>query len=240
MKKLYLTITLNLLCLSFIFTNTWTLSDSENKKIFTDETGKTCEITSNENLNAEALSVIETSLNTVWSLPGLEGTKSQVYVEENNYFHFIFFPDSLVHNGVELKKAMPAGLSFRYDTALFYDVTLKVDEYLPRVTGAYISPTDFLDQLFAAYTMPEYFLDGEMLLKRLERLEETLMALSKKSMFSKPSLVSDEVTLAVVSLHNQNPNITIDEAYKNIEKQGIKVTKKDVEAVFMVYLGIFE
>ncbi len=231
-----------LLCLVQVaaFTNTWTISEENGQKILKDETGKTCEVFSDVVISEDTLDRIETALNTLWSIPGLKGTRGRVNVEPGNYFHFIIYPETLVYNDMDFKPYLPSGLSFRYDSALFYDVTLKVGAYLPRVSGAYVSPDDFLDQLYSVYIMPELYLHGDVLLRRIERLEDALMAISKKTLFTKHSVVSDEIVLEIILLHNQNPNITVDEVHDIFKEKGIDASKKDIEAVFMVYLGKFE
>ncbi len=223
-----------------VFSNTWTQVSENGKTLLRDQTGKTCEIFSDIDITEGALERIKNILNTIWSIPGLKGSESRVSIEPGNYFHFIVYPDSLMYKGVEFKGFLPTGLSFRYDSTLFYDLTLKIDDYLPRVSGAYISPDDFLEQLYSVYLMPELYLHGDILLRRIERLEKALMAISKDGLFSKPAGVSDEIVLAVIALNKQNPNVTVSEALATLKEQGIEATKKDVEAVFMVYLGKIE
>ncbi len=240
MKKMILIVLLCSLCVSMAFSNTWALSEDGGKTTLKDETGKVVELFSNTRVTAEEITRIGTALNTIWAIPGLTGTRGRVNIEPGDYYHFILYPDSFIYNGIEFKDYMPSGLSFRYDSALFYDITLKVDDFLPRSSGAYVSPDDFLEQLYSVYILPELYLQGDVLLRRIERLESALMAISKKGLFSKSSEVKDEIVIAVVLLHNENPNITIKEATDALKEQGLDASKKDVEAVFMIYLGEFE
>ncbi len=239
-KKFIVILFFCIIQIGLLFSNSWTYIEDSGRMFLKDETGKTCEIFSDITVTEDALARVETALNTLWSIPGLRGTQCRVNIEPRNYFHFILYPDSLVYKGVNFKNYLPSGLSFRYDSALFYDVTLKVEEFLPRISGAYISPNDFLEQLYAVYTMPELYLHGDVLLRRIERLEKALMAISKDGLFTKPTEVSDEIMLEVISLYKQNPSITINEAYDVLKEKGIEASKKDIEAVFMVYLGKFE
>lgn len=220
---------------STTFANTWTFQDSGT---VTDTTGKECIIFSDITISSEMQELISNTLDVLWAIPGLSGTKSSVMVDSDNYFFFTIYPESLVYQEIELNDFLPSGLSFRYEYSLFYDATLKVDDYLPRITGAYVSPTGLLDQLYEVTIMPELYVHGDVLLERIARLESAVMALSKKSVFSQPKSVSDDIVLEVVAAYKKNPNITVSEVVSQLKEDGMAVAKKDVEAVFMVYLGI--
>ncbi len=235
MKKVIVLVGMFALCFS-LFANSWELS--EDGQFLTNSNNITCRLVSGIELSSTLQDSITNALDIIWKLPGLTGTECRVMINSNDYFHITLYPDSLLYKDVDLQEFMPAGLSFRYDSGLFYDVTLKVREYLPRITGAYISPDDFLKQLYAVTIMPELYLQGDVLLERIARLESAVIALSKKGVFSKPTDVSDEVILAVVNMHNQSPDITAAEVVTELKKEGLTTTKKDVEAVFLVYLGI--
>ncbi len=240
MKKAVFIVLLCSLCVSVVFSNTWNLSEESGSTLLEDETGKAVELFSSTRITTEEVDTISTVLDTIWAIPGLNGTRGRVTIEPGDYYHFILYPDSFIYNGIEFKDYMLSGLSFRYESALFYDITLKVGDFLPRSSGAYVSPNDFLEQLYSVYILPELYVQGDVLLQRIERLENALMAISKKGLFSKSSEVKDEIVIAVVLLHNENPNITIKEATDVLKEQGLDASKKDVEAVFMVYLGKFE
>lgn len=234
MKKTILITILAFLSAS-IFANTWTL---QSPGLLTDSTGKECQIFSDMTISSEMQDLISNTLTAIWAIPGLTGTKSSVMVDSDDYCFFTIYPESFMYKDVDLNQYMPSGLSFRYEKSLFYDVTLKVNEYLPRITGAYVSPTGLLDQLYEVSIMPELYVHGDVLLQRIARLESAVMAIANKGVFSGPSAISTETVLAVVTAYTQNPDITISEIVTVLKEQGLKASKKEVEAIFMVYLGI--
>ena len=223
-----------------LFSQTWNYSETGKLGYLTDKTGKECEIFSEITISEEVLEIISNSLTSIWAIPGLEGTKSSVTVSSDNYLFFTIYPKSLQYKETDLNQYLPSGLTFKYENSLFYDVTLKVNEYLPRITGAYVSPKGLLEQLYEGSIMPELYLHGDVLLERIARLENAVMALAKKGVFSKASSVNNEIVLEVVSAYNQNPDITISETLSLLSDKGISASKKDIEAIFMVYLGIIQ
>ena len=78
------------------------------------------------------------------------------------------------------------------------------------------------------------------MLQRLDRLENAVMALSKKGIFVKASKVNSEIVLAVRSLYNENPDLTQKQILSILKEQGMKVSASDVAAVRLVYLGIID
>lgn len=183
---------------------------------------------------------ITNSLDVVWSIPGIQGTKASVNVESDTKFRFIIYPTELIYEDINLAENLPSGMAFYYDSALFYDVNLKVDNLVPRVTGAYISPDDLLIQLKTATSAPDLYMYDEYVLERLDRLENAVMALSKKGLFAKPSEVPVETVLAIRSIYNDNPDLTPKQILNILKEQGIKASASDVAAVRLVYLGIID
>jgi hypothetical protein len=196
--------------------------------------GRIARVISGAPLEAAEVERIGGSLNAVWAIPGLEGREAAVRVEGEG-FRLVVYPVSFVYNHEDFLPRLPVGLAFYYRTALFYDVTLKVDNYMPRVTGAYISPEGFLKALSAAVFMPEMYMYDEALLRRIERLETALMAVIKKS--APRAAVAPELITAVINLYNENPGITPAQAVRALRSRGIRATANEVRAVFMVLLG---
>lgn len=202
--------------------------------------GKTVSIISSETLSTDTIDKIEKCLDIIWDIPGIQGSKASVNVESESNFHFIVYPSSLTYENVDLAQNLPAGMAFYYDSALFYDVTLKVEKLMPRVIGAYVSPTDFLSQLKSAIEFPDLYMYDEYVLERLARLENAVMALSKKGLFSKPAEVDLDLVYAVRSIYNENNSLTLKEILTILKEQGISASSSDVAAIRLVYLGIID
>lgn len=206
----------------------------------TREDGKKVSIVSSSNISKDVIKKITNCLDTVWSINGLKGVASTVNVEDNSKFRFVIHPTSLKYGEEELVVYLPSGMAFFYDNALFYDTVVKVGDVLPKITGAYISAKDYVEEIKNASVFPDLYLYDTYILARIEKVEKALMALSKKGIFSKPSEVSPEVVLAVRSLYNSNPDITQKEILSELKSQGISASAGDIAAVYMVYLGIIE
>lgn len=199
------------------------------------EDGKSVEIFSQNSLSDECIGKIETSLNITWSITSLTGVKTIVKVESGDIFRFVIYPHSLSYKDFSLLPYLPQGLSFYYDTALFYDITLKVDELTPRITGAFVSPTDLLFNLQQVVDSPTRFMTDTYLFNRIDRLETAVAALIKKGSTRLP-LLDETIIIKVEGYYNEDNNITEQEALLRLKKEGIKATLKDVKAVFMIYI----
>ena len=202
--------------------------------------GKSLFIVMEDNSSEAVLEKITNCIDAVWSIPNIEGTKASVNVESDSNFRFIIYPSKLMFEGVDYAANFPSGMAFYYNYSLFYDITLKVQDLMPRITGAYISPEDLLAQIKSATQSPDLFMYDEYVLQRLDRLENAVMALSKKGIFAKASKVNSEIVLAVRSLYNENPDLTQKQILSILKEQGMKVSASDVAAVRLVYLGLID
>ncbi len=176
-------------------------------------------------------------LDAVWALPGLEAESASVRMDDTG-FRFVVYPLRFVFSDTDFVPFIPSGLAFYYKDTLFYDIMMKVGDFMPRVAGAYVSPDGLLNNLYAATIMPNAYLGDASVSDRLARLEAAVMAVSKKGLFSKPSAVSSAVVQEILLLYNENPSVTPKEALAALKEKGIKASKADVEAVFIVLLGI--
>lgn len=239
MKKKLISILMT--CLTcFVFAD-WSFSEIE-EGIFegTRDDGKTAVVVLNNSVSENIVEKIQNCLDVAWSIPGIKGTKASVNVESDTKFRFIIYPTELIYDDIDFAKNLPSGMAFYYNSALFYDIILKIDDLVPRVNGAYISPEDLLSQLKSAIVSPDLFMYDEYVLQRIDRLENAVMALSKKGIFAKPSKVSPELVNAIRSLYNENPDLTSKQVVSILKEQGYKVSSSDVAAVKLVYLGLID
>lgn len=239
-RKAVILLSAFLMC-SLLMAENWTAVTSEDGlSTYSRTDGKTVTVAGGTAVSDASIAKLTACLDTVWAIPGLKGTQASAAFADDGSFRFVLFPDSLSYEGTDLAKNLPSGLAFRFDTALFYDVTVKVDELIPRVQGAYIAPDAFLSQLSEAIRSPELFLSDSYVFERLERLEAAVMALSKKGVFAKAALVDPELVLVIKSIYNENPGMTQKEMASELKQRGIAASSADVAAVYMVYLGLIE
>ncbi len=224
-----------------LFAQEWVLSTTEgSNSTLQGPNGKQAVLYSNIPVTDELIQKIGNALTTAWALPGLEGKSSTVMLEDASVFRFVIYPEKFVYNKSDFKDFFPSGMAFYYNSALFYDFTMKVGDLMPKVAGAYISPEDVLAEVASASIMPDMYMYDTYFLKRLERLEKALMAVSKKSIFGQITEVNEDIVLAIRSMYNENPEITKKEVAEKLKQKNIKATTADINAVFMVYLGRIE
>ncbi len=94
--------TLIMCVLGILFTNTWAASSASNNEIYTNSMGKECRLISKITITSEMEDLITNTLNALWSIPNLTGTKCSVIVEADNYYYFTIYPESLLFNDVDL------------------------------------------------------------------------------------------------------------------------------------------
>ncbi|ULQ60728.1 hypothetical protein K7I13_05510 [Brucepastera parasyntrophica] len=230
-----------LLSIATLSAQNWTAGDvaetrNETVTVLAGDGGKSARVISAGPLAEDDIRLIGNCLDTVWAIPGLEGTDASVRIEDNG-FRLVIYPVSFVYNRENFAPRLPSGLSFYYRNSLFYDVTLKVDSYMPKVTGAYVSPEGFLKSLYGALVVPEMYMYDESLLKRVERIENALIAVVNKT---SPQPVNEDLVLDVISLYNENSKITPAQVVTALKRRGIKTSVKEVKAIFIVMLGKYD
>lgn len=237
-KKLIVSLFLMISTL-FVFATDWEISE-QNSNITTiiNSQGKKALIISTQILLDENLQKIYNVLDTIWAISELQGTQASIKIESNARFHLVIYPTELTVNSVSLLPYIPSGLSFYYDNSLFYDVSLKVNDMMPKVKGAYIDSTDFLEQLLLATKMPEWFMSDTHLQNRIALLEKTLIAILNKNWSGKPVPVADEIIKKIIGYYGENPLITEEETLQKLKSEGYQTNLKEIKAVFIVYFGI--
>ncbi|MDR2794035.1 MAG: hypothetical protein LBB61_10315 [Treponema sp.] len=196
--------------------------------------GRTASVISAAALGRSDIAAIGSSLNTVWAIPGLKGTDASARLDSDG-FRLVAYPTSFIAGGRDLMPFLPSGLSFYFRTSLFYDISLKVNDFIPKVTGAYVSPEGLIRHVSAAILIPEMYLYDQSLMERIERLENALMAALKKA--GPTSGVSSEIVRAVANICNENPGITPEAALKELKTRKFKTSIKEVRAVYFVLFG---
>ncbi|MDR0644117.1 MAG: hypothetical protein LBG05_04260 [Treponema sp.] len=200
---------------------------------------RVCRVISTNSLGDSDARVISNSLNAVWAIPGLRGTESSARMDEKSDggFRLVVYPVSFMNGGEELSGYFPSGMTFYFRTSLFYDISMKVDDLMPKVTGAFVSPEGLIKHISAAILMPEMYMFDQSLLGRIDRLEKALIAALAKSA---PKVgVSPETTLAVLNEYNANPNQNSEAVFTALKKKGLKTNIKEVRAVLWTHFGIF-
>jgi hypothetical protein len=234
--------TLCLLALQGVYAQDWEVKNTapEQNMILTDIEGTdnhTAQVIASHELNASEVSLISTCLNAIWAIPGLTGTHASVRVSDDGVLRIIAYPESMKYLESEIAPNLPGGLGFYYNTTLFYDITLKVEKYITKITGLYVTPEDLLKRIALARLMPDRFLYDDEILNRVGNLEKAMMALLKVKPVTKK--IDPELVIAIISLYNENPSILAKDAVIRLKAAGMTASVKDVNAVLQVMVGKF-
>ncbi|MDR1127042.1 MAG: hypothetical protein LBL06_02815 [Treponema sp.] len=199
--------------------------------------GRVCRVVSANGLKDSDARVIGASLNTVWAIPGMRGTEASARMNESGdgRFRLVVYPVSFTNGGEELSGYFPSGMSFYFYTSLFYDISMKVGDLMPKVTGAFVSPEGLIKHISAAILMPEMYMFEQSLLGRIDRLERALIAALAKS--APKGGVSPATALAVLNEYNAAPNQSPEMVFAALKKKGFKTNVKEVRAVLWTYFG---
>ena len=217
-----------------------TVESSNRCEIGTFDGKKATVIMSSGLLSDAQLETVGRALDIAWAVPGLDVKLATVFVENDKNFRFVLYPSSLVYRSTQLLEYLPSGLTFTYNTALFYDIVLKVRDLVPRVTGAYVSPDDLVSALYKATIVPDLYMYDNDLVERVERLEKALLALSQKGFYAKPYQVDESLIQYVKNKYNENKNITKKDITAALKADGIKYKMSDIDTIFVILLGIYE
>lgn len=218
----------------------WTIVSEQVEKndiitVLSNTAGQNARVISSKKLTDSDAFALQNALQAISTIETLTFDNVAVRMEESG-FKLVVQPTFLQYKDIDLLPYIPQGLAFQYKDALFYDIVLKVDSLMPKLTGVFIDGRGLLNTIYAAVCFPDMYMIDTNITSRIERLEYALMALSKKGLFSKPSAVSSEIVYGVLSLYNENPNITRQEAIKQLKAKNIAVTQADIDAVFLLYI----
>jgi len=184
---------------------------------------------------AEDLEIIFRTLESMVNMPGLKIKSISVIYETPLNFRFAVFPESFVYNGEDLAEHIPAGLAFYFRNSLFYDITIKAGALVPKVRGLFVSGEGLCRHIALAIESPERYMYDETLLARVRRLENSVMALIKKS--APKENISRELVFAVLNTYNENNALTPAECAALLKAKGFKTNEKEVRAVYMVFIN---
>jgi hypothetical protein len=213
--------------------------DAETIVELTSSDGLVCRVVSTNGLTDSEVQVIGNSLNAVWAIPGMRGIEASARMDEKGSggFRLVVYPVSFMNSDEELSGYFPSGMAFYFHTSLFYDISMKVGDFMPKVTGAFVSPEGLIKHVSAAILMPEMYMFDQSLFGRIDRLEKALIAALAKS--APKAGVSSETTLAILNEYNAIPNQNSEMIFVALKKKGFKTNIKEVRAVLWTYFGAF-
>jgi hypothetical protein len=202
--------------------------------------GLVCRVVSATELKDSDALVIGSSLNAIWAIPGMRGTEASARMDDrgDGGFRLVVYPASFMNGGEDLSGYFPSGMAFYFYTSLFYDISMKVGDFMPKITGAFVSPEGLIKHVSAAVLMPDMYMFDQSLAGRIDRLEKALVAALAKS--APKAGVSPETALAVLNEYNAAPNQTPQTILAALKKKGFKTNIKEVRAVLWTYFGVYQ
>jgi hypothetical protein len=178
--------------------------------------------------------------------------KEVSFVVSADFLEIIIIPLEVMHNQANLASSIPAGITMIYypdkDT-LRYDFRIMKDNLLMRIPGDYHTENEMVSKLTYAYDNPLLYLrrgDPESLLQeieelrnKLEKLRQAFIYLNNEDWINRYRTIPQETILKIVDLKQQNPKLTEKELWKELKKQKVKITRRELELVLILYFNEF-
>lgn len=171
----------------------------------------------------------------------------------DNYLEVIIIPQKVPHNQTDLAKAVPAGITMMSPPGLdkmHYDFRIIKDDYFLRIEGDYLNEMELIAKLCTAYDYPSVHLrqnqpstvsvsDGSDS-GTDERTRLALIYLLNEDWNGRPKSVPPEIINEVIELKVNNPWMSKNDLWKVLKKEKVKLTKKELELILIIYFNEFE
>lgn len=159
---------------------------------------------------------------------------------------------------------MPSGMIFYAADAVYYDFRMVKDNVFFKIRGNYLSLDSLISQIHKAMDNPlayirlydpdyylvkmdEYGRDVEKLKAQMEEQQKGLdllrgavMYFQNSGFLSGNAQVSKTALDRLVFLKKGNPKLSKKDAASQLEKEGIKISDREIELIFAVYFNQFE
>lgn len=174
------------------------------------------------------------------------------FVVSPSFLEIIIIPLEIMHNNANLSGAVPAGITMTYypeKDVLRYDFRMMKDNLLMRISGDYRNENEMVSKLIYAYDNPLSYLrrgdpesllqDIEELNEKLEKIRQAFIYLNNEDWINRYKTISQETILKIIQLKQQNSKLTQKELWKELKKQKVKITRRELELVLIIYFNEF-
>lgn len=233
------------------------------RKEFQDAQGKIFSVIYTGELDSKKIAQILQGREIFIRWPGLE-IRQMGFSFQSDALEIWILPSSLQTSMGNLASFMPSGMVFYLADSLYYDFRMTKDNIFFKMRGNYLSFESFTSQIHKALENPlayirlydpdyylakmdEYARDVEKLKaqaaeqqKALEFLRAAVIYFQNSGFLSGSSQVSRAAMDRAVMLKKSNLKMSKKELMSQLEKEGIKLSDREVELIFAVYFNQFE
>lgn len=171
----------------------------------------------------------------------------------DNYLEVIIIPQEITHTQTNLAKAVPAGITMMSPPGLdkmHYDFRIIKDDLFLRIEGDYLNETELINKLCYAYDYPlVYQKQSESGIANIgvvsdagtdEKTRQALIYLFNEDWNGRPKSVPLEIINRVIEVKVKNPLLNKTELWKVLKKEKVKLTKRELELILIIYFNEFE
>lgn len=174
------------------------------------------------------------------------------------------FPSKYEYKGKDFLPYLPAGMLFIYTDTLSYNFRLTKDNLFIRIKGEYTYEKLIGDKMTEALKNPHAYIrkrDPEYFLAKLSQLEEdlertrarqhtfrneynklryALMYLHNTGVLWGKNPINKKAIERVVEIKKNNPKIKKDDIVKQLDKEKIEISGKELDIILAVYFNEFD
>jgi len=170
----------------------------------------------------------------------------------DDFLEVIAMPQKIMHNDNNLATTVPSGITMvsKSDQDLMrYDFRIIKDNYFLRIDGDYLNEGELMVKLCYAYDYPLLYLQrsessvggaGSSNGVNDEKTRQALIYLLNEDWNGRPKSVPPETIQKVVQLKQNNPWISKDELWKELKRGKVKIAKRELELILIIYFNDFE
>lgn len=170
----------------------------------------------------------------------------------DSFLEVIVMPREIIHDQNNLATAVPAGITMVSHSdrdLMHYDFRIIKDDLFLRIEGGYLNEEELLSQLRYAYDFPRAYLqrnESDVNNSRNssggidEKARQALIYLLNEDWNGRPKSVPPETIKKVTELIANHPWMTKKQLWKEIKKEKIKITKRELELILIIYFNEFE
>lgn len=162
-------------------------------------------------------------------------------------------PQEIMHNNLNLASSIPAGITLTYDPdndIMRYDFRMMKGSQFIHVPGTYFKETELVNKICTAYDNPDAFLQpanqeemesGEVTGQQVtEKMVQALIYLNNEDWNGRHQTISVETIRKVVELRQKNPEVTKTQLWQMVKKEKLKITKRQMELILILYFNEYD
>lgn len=178
-----------------------------------------------------------------WKTMQISSIKFVVYRDR---IEIAILPSTFNCSGTDIIPYLPAGMFFIYRDVLEYNFRITKNDLFVRIKGMWNTEEAICKKLLEAIKDPLSYIrkrDPEYFLEKIEEFEKLrygVLMLHNKGFFGGFNLIKPSVIKRIVAMKKQNPKITSDEIKKQLEKENLSASSKEISLILNLYFNEFE